>query len=122
MYMCLRLNSSNYLCPLRIELRSVPVVRFLLALFIRKYVSQKFITEANEPPLRLPSSGNRGTTYVFQAIALVILQQAVLATVVSVAKPTVADDSLGSLLAVFVGATDFLGWHASPKRHGEVYS
>jgi hypothetical protein len=108
------------LCALGIELRSVPVVRFLLALFIREYVSHKFITEANEPPLWLSSPGTRGTTYVFQAIALVVLQQAVLATVVPVAEPAVADDSLGSLLAIFVGTADLLGRHATPERHGEV--
>jgi len=57
---------------------------------------------------------------VFQAIALVVLQQAVLATVVPVAESAVADDSLGSLLAVLVGAADLLGRHAAAEWHGEV--
>jgi len=82
------LNPFDNLCSFGVKLRSISVVRFLLA--------------------------------VFQAIALVILQQAVLATVVPVAEPAVADDPLGSFPAVFVGAADLLGWHTASKWHGEV--
>jgi len=82
------LNPLDNLCSFGVKLRSVPIVRFLLA--------------------------------VFQAIALVVLQQAVLATVVPVAESTVADDSLGSLFAVLVGAADLLGGHAASKGHGQV--
>ena len=114
------LNPFDNLCSFGVKLRSISVVRFLLALFITQYVSHKFITETNEPPLRFSLSRTQGITYVFQAIALVILQQAVLATVVPVAEPAVADDPLGSFPAVFVGAADLLGWHTASKWHGEV--
>jgi len=57
---------------------------------------------------------------VFQTITFVVLQQAVLATVVPVAESAVADDSLRPFPAVLVGAPDLLRWHAASKRHGEV--
>jgi len=79
------LNALNNLCSLSVELRGIPVVGFLLA--------------------------------VFQAIAFMILQQSVFATVVPVAEPTVADDSLSPFLAVFVCAADLLGWHAASEGH-----
>ena len=68
--------------------------------------------EPDEPPAGA-GGGNRsrGVTYVFQAIALVVLEESVLATVVPVAEAAVADDALGALLAVLVVAPDLLGWH-----------
>ena len=71
----------------------------------------------------IQSSFNRRMgTYIFQAIALVVLQQPVFATVALTAKPAVTDNSLGTLLAVLVRAADFLWRHAAAKRNREVQS
>lgn len=49
-----------------------------------------------------------------------VLEQPVLATVVAVAEAAVADDALGALPAVLVGAADLLGGHAAEEREGQV--
>ena len=78
-------------------------------------------TEPDEPPAGATGGRRRrGVTYVFQAIALVVLEQPVLATVVPVAEAAVADDALGALPAVFVGAADLLGRHAAQDGVGQV--
>jgi hypothetical protein len=81
-------------------------------------VSQDSI-EPDEPPTRGSGGGSR-ITYVFQTVALVVLEQPVLATVVAVAEAAVADDALGALLAVLVVAADLLGRHAAEEREGQV--
>lgn len=68
------------------------------------------------------SLNRRMGTYIFQAIALVVLQQPVFATVALTAKPAVTDNSLGTLLAVLIRAADFLWRHAAAKRNREVQS
>lgn len=59
-------------------------------------------------------------TYVFQAIALVVLQQAVLATVMPVTEPAVPDDALSSFPAVLVRAANPLGRHTATERECKV--
>jgi hypothetical protein len=58
------LNALDHLCSFGVELRSIPVVTFLLALFTKYRISQKYITETYEPPSRLSSWGASGITYV----------------------------------------------------------
>ena len=53
---------------------------------------------------------------VFQAGALVILQQAVLAAEVALTEAAVADNSLRRLAALLGGATDSLGSHGVWSR------
>jgi hypothetical protein len=53
--------------------------------------------------------GNADETYVFQAAALVVLQQAVLPAEVAVAKGAVADDALSRLSALLGVAAKLLG-------------
>jgi len=48
---------------------------------------------------------------VFQAAALVILEQAVAAAEMALAEAAVPDDALGGLLALLGGAADLLGRH-----------
>lgn len=43
-----------------------------------------------------------------------------LAAVVTIAETAVPDDALGGLLAVLVGAADFLGGHAAEERESDV--
>lgn len=50
----------------------------------------------------------RGDAYVFQTRALVVLQETVFATEVTLAKTAVADDALGGLAALLVAAADLL--------------
>jgi hypothetical protein len=57
---------------------------------------------------------------VFKTIALVVLQQSVLPTIMTIAEPTVADNSLGTLFAVFVSAADLLRRHSTTKRRCQV--
>jgi len=83
------LDASDHTRSLSIELRSVAIMRFLLA--------------------------------VFESIALVVLEQSVLPTVVTFAEATVANDSLRALLAVLVCAADLLGWHAAAQWCCEVH-
>ena len=42
-----------------------------------------------------------------------IFQHSVLAAEMACAEAAVADDALGGVFAVFVGAADFFGWHAA---------
>lgn len=53
---------------------------------------------------------------VFQAAALVIFQQTVLATEVAIAECAVSNDALGSLSAVLGVATELLGRHDGRVR------
>jgi len=77
--------------------------------------------EPDEPPGGAADGRrSRGVTYVFQAIALVILKQSVFATVVPVAEAAVADDALGALLTVFVVAADLLGRHPAQDGVGQM--
>lgn len=62
----------------------------------------------------------RGTTYVFQACALVVLEQAVLPAEMAVAEAAITDDALRHLLALLVRAADLLGGHAPAHGHHEV--
>jgi len=50
---------------------------------------------------------------VLQALALVVLEHAVLAAVVTGAEATVTDNGLGAVLAVLEGAADLLRRHAA---------
>ena len=52
-----------------------------------------------------------GLTYVFQTAALVVLQQAVLATKVTSAEAAVTEDALNSFSAILGAATDLLAGH-----------
>lgn len=90
--------------------------------FIACGVSPEFFVQTNEPPFRLSWRGKGGRTYVFQTVALVVLEQAVVSAVVAVAETAVPNDSLRPLLAVLVRAADLLGWHAPAERHGQVES
>lgn len=79
--------------------------------------------DPDEPPAGAVREGRGrkgGVTYVFQAVTLVVLEQAVLATVVAVAEAAVADDALGALLAVLVRATYLLGGHAAAEGREQV--
>lgn len=51
------------------------------------------------------------TTHVFKTAALVVLQETVLATEMAIAETAVADDALGSLLAVVCAAANLLAGH-----------
>ena len=57
---------------------------------------------------------------VLEALALVVLKHAVLAAVVAAAEAAVADNGLGTVLAVLEGAADLLGRHAAAQRQGQV--
>lgn len=57
---------------------------------------------------------------ILQALALVVLEHAVLAAVVTGAESTVTDNGLGAILAVLEGAADLLGGHAAAQGEGEV--
>lgn len=57
---------------------------------------------------------------VLQTLALVVLEHAVLAAVVTGTEATVADNGLGAILAVLEGAADLLGRHATAQGKGEV--
>jgi hypothetical protein len=50
---------------------------------------------------------------VFKTLALVVLKQTVLSAEVATAEPTVANDSLRRITALFVTASDLLGGHAA---------
>lgn len=118
----MRLDALDNMCPLSVKLRSVPIVRFLLALHT-SYVSPEFFIQTNEPPFQLLAVfAKKWRTYVFQPIALMILEQTMRSTVMAVAEPTVPDDSLCALFAVLIRAADLLGWHAAAERHGHVQS
>lgn len=53
---------------------------------------------------------------VLESLALVVLQQPVLAAKVTRTEAAVADDALRRISAVLVTTPDFLGWHATTKR------
>lgn len=57
---------------------------------------------------------------ILQALALVVLEHAVLAAMVTGAESTVTDNGLGAILAVLEGAADLLGGHAAAQGEGEV--
>lgn len=57
------------------------------------------------------SASMLGLTYILQTAALVVLQQAMLATEVTTAETTVAKDALNRLSAVLGAATDLLAGH-----------
>lgn len=53
---------------------------------------------------------------VLESLALVVLQQPVLAAKVTRTEAAVADDALRRISAVLVTAPDFLGRHATTQR------
>ena len=53
---------------------------------------------------------------VLETLALVVLQQAMLAAEMPIAEPAIADDALRRVLAIFVAAADRLGRHAAARR------
>ena len=53
---------------------------------------------------------------VLETLALVVLQQAMLAAEMPIAEPAIADDALRRVLAIFVAAADLLGRHAAAQR------
>ncbi len=55
--------------------------------------------------------GGEESTHVFKAAALVVLQEAVLAAEMAIAETAVADDALGSLLALLCAAANLLAGH-----------
>lgn len=57
---------------------------------------------------------------VLKALALVVLQEAVLATEMPVAEAAVADNALCGVLALLVAAADLLGRHATAQRQRHV--
>lgn len=57
---------------------------------------------------------------VLQALALVILEQPVLAAEVARAEAAVAHDTLCGVLAVLETTPDLLGWHTSAHGQGHV--
>lgn len=57
---------------------------------------------------------------VLEAVALVVLQHAVLAAVVAAAEAAVADNGLGAILAVLERAADLLGGHSTAQGQGHV--
>lgn len=57
---------------------------------------------------------------VFEAVALVVLQEAVLAAEMPVAEAAITDDALRRVLALLVAAADLLGWHAAAQRQCHV--
>jgi hypothetical protein len=57
---------------------------------------------------------------IFQPAALVILQHAMLAAVMSVAETAVANDALCGFFAVFVTASNFPRGHATAQGEGDV--
>lgn len=59
---------------------------------------------------------------VLEALALMVLQQPVLAAEMPVAEPAVAHDALRSVLALLVAAADLLRWHAAAHRQRHVQS
>lgn len=64
------------------------------------------------PPLcEREDAGEREGTYVFETLALVVLEQAVIAAEVAVAEAAVADDALGGAGAALGRAPDLLGRH-----------
>jgi hypothetical protein len=71
------------------------------------------LSEADQPPLRPLEAGKafREIAYVFQASALVILQQAMLCAVMSLTESAIADDPLRGISAILEGATRLLRGH-----------
>ena len=57
---------------------------------------------------------------VLEPLALVVLEQAVLAAVVARAEAAVADDALRRVFAQFETAADLLGGHAAAQRERHV--
>lgn len=57
---------------------------------------------------------------VLKPLALVVLEQAVLAAEVTIAETTVTNDALCSVLALLMAATDLLGWHPTAQRQSHV--
>lgn len=57
---------------------------------------------------------------ILQALALVVLEQPVLAAKVPAAEPAVADDALRRVLALLERAPDLLGRHAAAQGQGHV--
>jgi hypothetical protein len=57
---------------------------------------------------------------VLEALAPVVLEQAVLAAEMAGAEAAVADDALGGVLALLEGAADLLGRHAATERQCHV--
>jgi len=57
---------------------------------------------------------------VFQTITLMVLQQPMLPTIMPLAKPTVTNDSLRTLLTILIRAFHLLGWHTATDSAGEV--
>lgn len=68
-------------------------------------------TRANELQLSNPGGIWMRSTYVFEALALVVLQQAVSSAEVAIAEAAVADNTLGGVLAGGSRASDLLGRH-----------
>lgn len=68
-------------------------------------------TRANELQLSNPGGIWMRSTYVFEALALVVLQQAVSSAEVAIAEAAVADYTLGGVLAGGSRASDLLGRH-----------
>lgn len=59
---------------------------------------------------------------VLEALALVVLEHAVLTAVMARAEAAVADNGLGAVLAVLEGTADLLWRHAATQGQGEVQS
>lgn len=57
---------------------------------------------------------------VLQAVALVVLEHAVLGAVVAAAEAAVADNGLCTIPAVFEGTADLFRRHASPQGECHV--
>jgi hypothetical protein len=57
---------------------------------------------------------------IFETLALVVLKHAMLTAVVALAEAAVANNGLGTVLAVIEGAADFLGGHAAAQGECEV--
>ena len=115
-----RLDALDNVRSFRIQLRRIPVMRFLLAL--RLQISHHFLikTEADKPPLgrgrerrrrrnlRLPSrrTCDPPTIDACRSNAL--------------AEPTIADDPLRALLAILIRTLDLLRRHATADSPCEV--
>lgn len=102
-----RLNAPDDLRLLGVELCGICLVSLLLALI----PAEKRVSKCYQQNKIVVIARDRGCAYVFQALALVVFQQPVLATVVSTAKGAVADDPLRCFPALLEGAPDLLGSH-----------
>ncbi|KYK60329.1 hypothetical protein DCS_01466 [Drechmeria coniospora] len=95
-------DAADDLRPLRLQLGRVSFVRLLLALGTSAWVPGR--------------RGGGRVTCVLETAAPVVLQQAVIAAVLTLAKAAIADDALGRLLAVLGVAANLLWGHDGGRR------